>query len=72
MNIINILEIYTKTIYNIIFIYIYTMKCFFVYHFLQIITKIVAEKYMQLASEPYIYYCQVVKTKTELEIRKLD
>lgn len=57
MNIINILEIYTKTIYNIyniIFIYIYTMKCFFVDHFLQIITKIVAEKYMQLASEPYL------------------
>lgn len=54
MNIINILEIYTKTIYNIIFIYIYTMKCFFVDHFLQIITKIVAEKYMQLASESYL------------------
>lgn len=54
MNIINILEIYTKTIYNIIFIYIYTMKCFFVDHFLQIITKIVAEKYMQLASGPYL------------------
>lgn len=30
------------------------MKCFFVDHFLQIITKIVAEKYMQLASEPYL------------------
>lgn len=54
MNIINILEIYTKTIYNIIFIYIYTMKCFFVDHFLLITTKIVAEKYMQLASEPYL------------------